>query len=579
MKILKSIAVGAFALAFAACSSNEPEGNNGQDQEGNQFMSISLGMASTGSRAATDGGYIYGSEAESSVKLANSIFLFYDATGNYLTSGTMIDNTGTGFLDLTESSTTGQSVEKKSNATIVLGPTKVKPTQVLAVLNYADINNLKDKTLSEVLSTVESVAVSETPSKGDLILTNSVYSDGTKVVTATPITAANICESESAAIANPVDIYVERTVAKLSMVPASTVTVEGGKYVFNITSEDVYVDNSRVKARIVVDGWHENAINESGYLVKNVDNAWLTTAPFTGWNSAAEFRCFWSKDENYDADAADTYDFNKTKANQVGTYKNLEYFSWNEAAAGYHAGYIHANTVAPAAQKGLAEQYANVTTMLIAAHLEVSTDDGATWKKENLFRKDGVFYTETAYKTRIINALTGKLRWKNATSSSTTYTNLAPADVTLSYATSHTNKSVIKVTVDAVNAPAGCTLQQYNGTVWSDIAEASYVSTLSVSISNNAATLISDVTGWKDGACFYQVPIEHLTSTDEHPFWGVVRNHCYELTLSSISRIGSAIWDKDEELIIIPGKEKNYYVAARLNILAWKSIKQNVVLD
>ena len=576
MKILKSIAVGVFALAFAACSSNEPE-NNEQNPEGNQFMSISLGMASTGSRAATDGGYVYGSEAESSVKLANSIFLFYDATGNYLTSGTMIDNTGTGFLDLTETATAGNSVEKKSNATIVLGPTKVKPTQVLAVLNYADIASLKDKTLAEVLSTVENVAVSETPAKGDLILTNSVYSDGTKVINATPITAANICESESAALANPVDIYVERTVAKLSMVPAATVTEEGGKYVFNITSEDVYVDNAKVKARVVVDGWHENAINESGYLVKNVDNTWLTTAPFTGWNSAAEYRCFWSKDENYDAVGSEAYDFNKTKANQVGTYQNLEYFSWNEAAAGYHAGYIHANTVAPAAQKGLAEQYTNVTTMLIAAHLEVSTDDGVTWKNEDLFRKDGVFYTETAYRTRIINALTGKLRWKNTANG--VYTNLAPADVTLAYSTSHTNKSVVKVTVTAVNTPAGCTLQQYNGTVWSDVEAATYVSTVSVSISNNAATLIADVTGWKDGACYYQVPIEHLTSTDANPFWGVVRNHCYELTLSSISRIGSAIWDKDEELVIIPGKETNYYVAARLNILAWKSIKQNVVLD
>lgn len=576
MKILKSIAVGVFALAFAACSSNEPE-NNEQNPEGNQFMSISLGMASTGSRAATDGGYVYGSEAESSVKLANSIFLFYDATGNYLTSGTMIDNTGTGYLDLTETATAGNSVEKKSNATIVLGPTKVKPTQVLAVLNYADIASLKDKTLAEVLSTVENVAVSETPAKGDLILTNSVYSDGTKVINATPITAANICESESAALANPVDIYVERTVAKLSMVPAATVTVESGKYVFNITSEDVYVDNAKVKARVVVDGWHENAINESGYLVKNVDNTWLTTAPFTGWNSAAEYRCFWSKDENYDAAGSEAYDFNKTKANQVGTYKNLEYFSWNEAAAGYHAGYIHANTVAPAAQKGLAEQYTNVTTMLIAAHLEVSTGDGATWKNEDLFRKDGVFYTETAYRTRIINALTGKLRWKNTANG--VYTNLAPADVTLAYSTSHTNKSVVKVTVSSVNTPAGCILQQNNGTVWSDVAAETYVSTVSVSISNNASTLITDVTGWKDGACYYQVPIEHLTSTDANPFWGVVRNHCYELTLSSISRIGSAIWDKDEELVIIPGKETNYYVAARLNILAWKSIKQNVVLD
>ncbi len=67
MKILKSIAVGAFALAFAACSSDEPK-NAGENPDGNQFMSISLGMAGSATRAATDGGYVYGSEAESSVK-------------------------------------------------------------------------------------------------------------------------------------------------------------------------------------------------------------------------------------------------------------------------------------------------------------------------------------------------------------------------------------------------------------------------------------------------------------------------------------------------------------------------------
>lgn len=582
MKLLKSIAVGAIALAFTACSSEEPKNTTGSE-DGNSFMSISLGMTNAGTKAITDGGYEYGSEAESSVKLANSIFLFYDAAGNFLTSGTLIDEGSTGFLTLSETTTAGASVERKSNATIILGPTKVKPTQVLAVLNYDDVNSLKNKTLAEVLAVVENKAVSTTPAKGDLILTNSSYSDDSKVVTATQVTAANICETREAALANPVDIYVERTVAKLNMTPAAGVTTitEGNKtkYVFNVTTEDIYVNNAKVQARIVIDGWHENAINESGYLIKNVDNAWLTTAPFTGWNSAAEFRSFWAKDENYTAGADDDYDFNiAVKSDQKGTYKNLEYYSWNEAAAAFNSCYLHENTVPKASQKGLAEQKANVTTMLISAHLEISEDGGATWTEQNLFRKDGVFYTEDAFKTRIVNALNGKLRWYTADKT----VNVAPEDLTFAYTTTHNNKSVVSVSATGATAPAsmtGAVLQKNDNGVWSTVEATAYAAVVTQYIRSEAAALVSDVTGWKGGACYYQVPIEHLSSTSENPFWGVVRNHIYQLTLSSVTRIGAAVWDKDEELVIIPGKEHNYYVAARLNVLSWKSIKQDVVLD
>ena len=581
MKVLKTIAFGALALAFTACS-NEPTEPANTEDGANQFMTVNLGMA-TGSQtmAATDGGYAQGSAAESSVKLANSIFLFYDANGNYLTSGTII-GTGGDFLTLT--SNTG-NVENRSEATIVLGPTAIKPAQVLAVLNYADKDALKNKTLSDVLATVENTSVSSNPAEGDLILTNSVYYDG-KVVNATAISAANICETADAAKKNPVEIYVERTVAKVQMAAVagtSSITDNGKtKYVYEIKSEDVYVDNAKVQARIVVDGWKANAINESGNLIKSIDAAWNTTAPFDGWNLASDFRSFWAQDANYTGnDINEIYDFTKTHAEQAPTYKNLEYFSWNECNdADYNQVYLHENTVAPAYQHGLAgsaNSYANVTSMLIAAHLETSAD-GNTWTKQNLFRQNGIFYTEASFKTRLVNTMAGHLRWVTGTTTKT-YTNVAPADLTFTFTSSKDNKSNITAKVSAVTVPSGATLERYNVTkaTWESVT--SGTTTFQDVLDTYGSVATEGVTGWNDGACYYQVPIEHLTSTDNNPFWGLVRNHVYELTLSNIARIGSALWDKDEELVYIPGKEKNYYVAARLNILSWKSVKQDVVIE
>ena len=61
--------------------------------------------------------------------------------------------------------------------------------------------------------------------------------------------------------------------------------------------------------------------------------------------------------------------------------------------------------------------------------------------------------------------------------------------------------------------------------------------------------------------------------------YGIVRNHHYVVTVNSLTKIGKGIFDPEEE--IVPGKndEKDtYYVGARINILSWKIVNQNVNL-
>ena len=171
--------VGTLACALMTACSNEenPAVDNGtQGQEGSSYMAVNLVMsAETGSRAVTDGGYENGTEDEGAVKIASSVFLFYDAAGNYLTKGNIVadannDATSDGFLDLINSES--NELESKSNAVIVLGPTASQSTQVLAVLNGGN-SALAGLSLSQAIEQTTQSGLGT--DKGSFLMTNSSY--------------------------------------------------------------------------------------------------------------------------------------------------------------------------------------------------------------------------------------------------------------------------------------------------------------------------------------------------------------------------------------------------------------------
>ena len=234
MKISRFLVGTLSCTQFAACSNEEsPAVDNGaQGQEGNAYMAVNLVMsAGTGSRAVEDGGYENGTDEEGAVSIANSVFLFYDAAGEYLTKGNIVtdadsgsDGTGAdGYLDLTSESQDehNNELESKSNAVIVLGPTESQPTQVLAVLN-GGASTLAGKSLSEALAEVTTSGLGT--EKGSFLMTNATYVSGSKIVNATDVTgkAKVVTDGKTedaieSAKNDPVEIYVERVAAKLTV--------------------------------------------------------------------------------------------------------------------------------------------------------------------------------------------------------------------------------------------------------------------------------------------------------------------------------------------------------------------------
>lgn len=370
MKTSKLISIALLSIAVACSKENVTPDQGGSDA--NQYMAVNIAMPGGASTKAA-GDYRDGTEAESTVNVHNSIFLFYDAYGNYLTAGTISATDGSvdanGNLQLTTNPS--NYVEKDSKAVIVLGPTKIRPALVLAVLNYDKCNTLKNLSLADVHAHVDNNAIST--EAGKFTMTNSVYVDGKNVVNATPISASSVKETKEDALKSPVQIYVEREAVKVNMKAKDGLnkTAEGKIY-FETANAEYVLDGVKVAARIVVDGWAVNAFNTTSYLVKNVPASWIATNPFANWYEEAAKRTFWAQDPNYSG--SEDYIFGRDPKDEPGTYKNVQYLSWNEATANNVDSYSHMyeNTADKASAKVNGGELANVPTILIAAHVEMA---------------------------------------------------------------------------------------------------------------------------------------------------------------------------------------------------------------
>lgn len=83
-----------------------------------------------------------------------------------------------------------------------------------------------------------------------------------------------------------------------------------------------------------------------------------------------------------------------------------------------------------------------------------------------------------------------------------------------------------------------------------------------------------ELTSSADGASANVYNWENMRRGD----FGVVRNHVYTLNVTEIKGLGTGLRD-DDQPIVPPMDPENYYIAARLNVLAWRVVPaQGVIL-
>lgn len=580
MKTGKLISIALLSLAMACSKENVTSNQGGSDA--NQYMAVDIAM-SVGSSTKAPSDYRDGSEAESTVNVKNSIFLFYDAYGNFLTSGVISATEGSvdenGNLKLTTNNQSGY-VEKESKAVIVLGPTRLRPALVLAVLNYDNCDALRNLSLADAHTQVDNRAIST--EAGKFTMTNSVYVDGKNIVNATPIAASSVKETKEEALKTPVQIYVEREVAKVNMKAKEGLKQAAeGKICFETPNAESVLDGVKVSARIVVDGWAANAFNTTSYLVKDVPTSWLVTNPFANWYNEAAKRTFWAQDPNYSG--SEEYVFGRTPEDELGTYKNVKYLSWNDAAQNKvdSYNYMYENTTDKASARVNGGELANVPTILIAAHVETAKT-GAAWERQDIYKFGGLFYTDASLRNYAAeHILKGKLYWEYTTAEGLKKASVLPDQVKAKFVANVVdNSGSVKVEVEALTAPAEGAKLMKEGEPASVIESANWAKTVEDILNGENGFNIAkkELVCFKNGMCYYQVPIKHNQAADDVAY-GTVRNHIYELTLSKIAKIGNPVFNPEEKLVLIPGEEKNYYVSAELKILKWRVITQDVVIE
>ena len=86
-------------------------------------------------------------------------------------------------------------------------------------------------------------------------------------------------------------------------------------------------------------------------------------------------------------------------------------------------------------------------------------------------------------------------------------------------------------------------------------------------------TVVDRALVWKNGMTYYYYVIKHLGNQE-----GVVRNHIYDTTVTKIAGLGTPVYDPEE--VIYPEKpdENDHYIAAQINILSWRLVKNNYEL-
>ena len=550
---LRKLMFGALAcLAFAACSDDNDvvnNVNNGADGDADQMVKINI-VAPAGTRAP--GGYQDGTDAENAV--SSAVFVFFN-------NGEFVQASHASQIDFTFNNSTENTVEKISQAVVILNEPEVLPNQVVAILNgpltKAELNDEKPD-LTELRNLISDCRKT---GKGEFVMSNSVWAEDF----AAEITLDNLVkkentltnensgndegenadgsqtngnnpdeddifqltkgEEEALAKAAIVNIYVERVLAKVN------VTIDATQE--DITADDItitsvtgnatdgYTTNPGEKKTLVpvIKGLHLSYCSPASYLLKQYDaTGWKGAAD--AWKDAANFRSYWGKSipaANWKEGFSTT---ETTFAWRHKQYSNVKKAEAKGANAVTYEFYTQENTSSP-------EEATTSTKLVITAQL---TTDGTT-SVGDLVKYKGLYYSEEDFlKIAAQKLIDGKFTFKVNASDASSNDWLAYLKSTRiagdkAWEIRIVTKSDVKDFAEIAK----------EGSAYTTVAEGV------TAIEEYLMTEIGKAWEWQDGRCYYYVDIEHLNKEA-----AIIRNHVYQLRINSISGMGTPVYDPDK---------------------------------
>ena len=586
------------ALAMAGCSNDEValNGNNGgTGVESDHFLTVNLlSTPDNGTRAGGDqqngdpnGGALYeeGYAEENDVK--NVRFYFYDSDGNIVTVKKQ-NNIYVNYFDWENPGVEGSdmpNVEKQLQATLIIQTKDGDglPEQVVALINpSAEVKTTTEGlSLSELRAQIQNDYATDVNKGGIFEMMNAVYGNSdNEAIVATAITSDNYAPTEEAAKANPINIYVERTVAKVRVKFGTNVNYNADTQRIALTDgEDPIMVNGK-QVYLQVGSWNLTADTDKGYLSKHINPATWNAANskmFANWNYAPYFRSYWAT--------------NPTGAKQQWhTYNDIEKMG-GKKYDGKQANSLYTNENAPylavTSTQTTGKDIEKFTKVIIGGvlvdeegkEIEVTKYAGITTIGEDALRdamlkslkdNNNLIYLATAEGTnmKFAELSANDVEFKTAMQAGQAKPN--EPNTGRYYVYLQLTEEAAKADWSKSNAPM--TVSEWN----SDPNDRKMTG---AEVNQWLVTTIGKSQVYKGGLTYYYFPIRHLGASGNIGYYGVVRNHIYDCTISALTGLGTPVYDPDE--VIYPEKptEDDTYIAAKINILSWRVVSHNYPLE
>lgn len=527
-----------------ACSNNDDITDEGGKTDGGKTTTsyLAVNILNTGSTGTRADEYQNGSESEN--KINEIRFYLFDASDNayVLTNG---KSYAAPTYSAAQNPDTGGNVEEIGNAVLVFqGEKPVPPASIVAVANGSGLAEKYDD-----LSDLKKVLASDyKDGSGNFTMSNSVYADGSDEICAVSVNG-HVTSDPNAAKANPVDIYIERMAAKVK------VTCSGSKW-YTIDGKQAYLlegtDGSDDAIYAQVQGWTLVNVPNKSLLLKDIDPAWTNEAlgysSSSPWTSADYHRSFWAQMPSEGVNFETSFTPSATTTTEKYTLENTSDNSKTE----------------------------------LLVYVKLVNKDGEPISRYVYLGDDTSYKSEQDVLTAILsvfNSAQGETYYikTGETEEQESYRSLASTDLKFVSGASLGETENSYRAYAQLNIPFSGAVEGSGEKLYTKNEDGGFDEVSIATINNDLKDYSAQI--WTDGGCYYTTLIKHEGAEGKTAEYGIVRNHIYDLTITSISGFGTPVYDEDEEIVkpVIPAEDHSY-LAARVNILSWKVVSKGVTL-
>lgn len=586
---LSSVLATALMMTVVSCSSSDDiTGGNGNGNAEGTTSYIAINLNSVGnaptSRAYSQGEGTYDDGEANENKITSVRFYFYNADGTSYKLQTAGEKGSKNFIDLSvgdlNGGNQGNTVSGTTSAVLVLnGESNVAPAMMLTVVNPDVCPEMFTSTTADRWSTMRTeMKGTKFYDETHFIMSNSTYEDGGKDLCTTQLTGKTF-SSAADAKNSPVEVFVERVNAKVKTDVANNANFEkvttgvvldgvnfNGKYktkdpVGKLTTTQPDGSTKETDVYAYIEAWGLGDENSQAMLYKQIDaqnwtDATLGFSATNPWSVAAYHRCFWGKSVAFGGTSTNSpvnHPYNKITAELGKALYTLPNTPTNFDG-------VYADPMK-----------SNLTKIMVAARLAYVDEAGKVQPAEICTYKGQKFLGKDNVKKVIASELNTYYKKNVSATGEETYTTIEASDIEFSSTVTSTSGLKLQNYQVVADLRSGLTeLYQKKGGNFEQVA----VATVRAEMQQAPADIING------GRTYYYTPIEHLGKKGTVAGYGVVRNHSYQVDITSIKGFGTPVYNPDTEIVapVLPSDDKTY-LAAKISVLSWRVVSSNVDLD